>query len=283
MSPNPPIPREYKQRLRLLARAQASNERKILCHKRTRIDDYCRTHSDETCCAPSVRKSLYKQATARPDLRPHGRADRRGSAPAGAAGPAAGMANRARAVVARQRRTMMEHKMADNSLPAWSVSTGAITSAIAAWIGLILSFRREWHERPRLRFLFKLTPQYNLTTKTGVLLSVTITNTGAHPISLNSITCTFRYGDGPVPCSPQSLDGVKVERGEPVEKWVQLYGGTTDLLYDGQVEAVTVIDTTGKQWSPDRRERKQLRAICAQTWPARPRTSKRLTWLVARR
>jgi hypothetical protein len=157
--------------------------------------------------------------------------------------------------------------MADNSLPIWSAWIFAITSALAAWIGLVLSLRREWHERPRLKFLFKLAPLYSPTA--GVLLSVTITNTGAHPISLGSVTCAFRYGNGPVPRSPQSLDGVKVARGEPVEKWIQLYGGTTDLL--GQVESVTVIDTTGKQWSPNRRERKQLRAICAQTWPARPK------------
>jgi hypothetical protein len=158
--------------------------------------------------------------------------------------------------------------MADNSLPGWFLLVGGIPSVIAAWTGLILSLRREWRERPQLRFLFRATPYLQTPEDWGGhcfldSISVTITNIGAHPISLDSITCVFRGAKNPSFQTRREvqLNHAKVERGTPELARIELQMEPT------QIESVTLIDTTGKQWKPNWRERRQLRSACAEAWP----------------
>ncbi|HEY6344324.1 MAG TPA: hypothetical protein VIY49_22760 [Bryobacteraceae bacterium] len=94
-------------------------------------------------------------------------------------------------------------------------------------------------------------------------VGATITNVGAHPISLGEIVCEFRsrYSPNEIASRKEGLDLITISRGEPKLAWVKLY------CEPAKVEAVFVIDTTGRPVKPNRKEKKQLIAECARIWP----------------
>lgn len=180
---------------------------------------------------------------------------------------------------------MVGTEMADNSLPRWFLWVGGITSAFAAWMGLLLSLRREWQERPQLKVLFRASPFARI--PTGIWadrITVTVTNIGAHPVSLDSIVYVLGVAKDGSHETHRERAGMKgkVERGDPVS---QEFGFGTDYLFEPgsdsygepmQIEsvAVTLIDSTGRRWKPNWRERRQLRSVCAEAWP----NSFRMRW-----
>lgn len=157
--------------------------------------------------------------------------------------------------------------MADSNLPSWFLWAGGITSALAAWAGLILSIRREVHERPKLRFLFEATPHLHGEDEYGQeyatdALKVTITNIGGHPIALHRVCCVFQSTrDATLRRRELRLNGAKVVHGEPSGGWIEL--GETPKCW----ESISVVDTTGKEWKPRGKELAQLLAAGVEAWP----------------
>jgi hypothetical protein len=119
-----------------------------------------------------------------------------------------------------------------------------ITSALAAWTGLLLSLRREWRERPQLKFFFRTRPYARIPADDegsgGIFsdwIAVTITNIGAHPVSLDSIVYVLGVAkDGSHETHREIAEMKrKVERGDPVSKEFGL--GTDYLSYRARMQS----------------------------------------------
>lgn len=146
--------------------------------------------------------------------------------------------------------------------------TGGITSAVAAWVGLALSLRRYQDEQPKIKFLFEAEAYLGCYDEENgeysvPAIGVTITNVGSKAVALDRALCHYWSAHDPDEPKKRELDlgRFKVVRGEPKQGWVRLYEKPV------RIESISVRDTTGKVWTPSRREMQQLRSECARAWP----------------
>jgi hypothetical protein len=149
-----------------------------------------------------------------------------------------------------------------NSFSTWALTWIGTPTVIAAWAGLFLSLRREWHDRPKLRFLFDATPDL-ISESDGQeyrtsAIEITITNTGSNAISLDRIDYVVRLADSPGEAKSRSkkLKQAKLVRGEPFHDWIEF------RKLPAAFDSINVVDTTGKEWKANGREMKRLRSAC---------------------
>lgn len=125
-----------------------------------------------------------------------------------------------------------------------------VASAVAAWIGLIISVRREYAERIKLKFWFEVTDMLPYDSDGqefyAQAVQITVTNIGARAISLDRLACTFYNLESQKRHREKRIKPVKVVRGEPIQEWL--------LLHDtpGRFVEVAAIDTTGKKRKPEK-------------------------------
>lgn len=93
-------------------------------------------------------------------------------------------------------------------------------------------------------------------------IEVTITNIGSKVLALDQISVEFRtaYGKDKPKSRTLKLRQAKAAIGEPLHAWIELLDTPT------AIESVVVRNTTGEEWTPNRRELRHLRKAGAVAW-----------------
>jgi hypothetical protein len=144
----------------------------------------------------------------------------------------------------------------------------ASASCIAAWLGLALALRRELREKTDLRFHFEAYREKEFIDQDGGDVSsairVTVTNFGLHPISVTTFACgvvTIQKGVRRSASSSEHIEPRHLKHGEHHAVFIAVRSDAID------VEAVHVVDTTGKVWMASKKELRQLRSASKWVFP----------------
>jgi hypothetical protein len=149
----------------------------------------------------------------------------------------------------------------------WNVVLG-VPSAIAAWLGLGLAWRRERRERTVIVFSLEPTTVWEGDVDSGSgtdydAVRVTVTNEGKRPITIEKIV--FVYVFSMHGASDQLNDrtlGVnqRLDEGDAFSRYVTI--APTPVSFT----KIRVVDSTGKEWLPSKRAMANLRKSAAKKW-----------------
>ena len=139
----------------------------------------------------------------------------------------------------------------------------AVSTIAVAWLGFALSVTNYFSQHPKLKFLFRtsegLYGDEEHRESLHWVLEVTLTNAGGGTVSLDRLTCTYQSTEKPVGTELRDLDRQTLTHGQAVKACLVIPQKPT------AIDLVACADTTGREWMPTRRERKQL-ALALQDW-----------------
>ena len=162
---------------------------------------------------------------------------------------------------------------ASPGLPSPMLWIGGISSALAAWVGLILGLRREFRERTILRFSLFVTrveadeedQSRTFFEGTAVIdaIGITLTNMGSHPVTIKHCGCLFLA---------RTSGGETVTR--KIQKWpnAKLGLGDAETIYlkmaakPVQFLQIVVTDSTDKTWKTPRQLVSKLHESASERW-----------------
>ena len=141
---------------------------------------------------------------------------------------------------------------------SWT-NIGGLASALAAWVALYLSLRQAWRDRTILLFSLKRTwlevdkdqdPDGDIDgTPFVYAIGVTVTNNGSRPITIRTCRCVYRGVTSEVRTHEIKAEaGVNQKIGQG-----DSYTGFVRVDKSSEIIAVSVIDSTEKEWKARRR------------------------------